>query len=199
MYYSRQLYSHLEVFKNYEGSSKDTLFSVINRTKTACGARFLKRRLQSPLIDQSKIEKRLDKIDFWISKAQLLELVRRTLSQMGDGERKLGKIVQPTCNARDILTLALWLDCGLKIEELVKDDQDGLLELKTIQTLRDKIKHIISPSCPSLLKVGGIINKGVNPQLDEWIGLTKSSQSHLLDMEQREQKKLKNPVFKNSL
>ena len=196
MYYSRQLYSHLEVFKNYEGSSKDTLFSVINRTKTACGARFLKRRLQSPLIDQSKIEKRLDKIDFWISKAQLLESVRRTLSQMGDGERKLGKIVQPTCNARDILTLALWLDCGLKIEELVKDDKDGLLELKTIQTLRDKIKHIISPSCPSLLKVGGIINKGVNPQLDEWIGLTKSSQSHLLDMEQREQKKLKIPSLK---
>ena len=198
MYYSRQLYSHLEVFKNYEGSYKDTLFSVINRTKTACGARFLKRRLQSPLIDQNKIEKRLDKIDFWISKAQLLEPVRRVLSQMGDGERKLGKIVQPTCNARDLLTLALWLDCGLKIEELIKDDKNRLLpeELKTIQTVRDKIKHIISPSCPSLLKEGGIVNKGVNPQLDEWISLTKSSQSHLLEMEQREQKKLKIPSLK---
>ena len=189
MYYSRQLYSHLEVFKNYEGSSKDTLFSSINRTKTACGARLLKRRLQSPLIDQEKIEKRLDQIDLWISKAQLLEPLRKVLVQMGDGERKLGKIVQPTCNARDLLALALWLNCGLEIEELVKNNPFPK-ELKTAQVLRNKIKHIISSSCPHSLKEGGIINKGVNPQLDEWIDLTKSSQNHLLEMEQREQKKL---------
>lgn len=195
MYYSRQLYSHLEIFKNYEGSPKDTLFSAINRTKTSCGARLLKRRFQSPLINQNEIEKRLDQIDLWISKSQLLEPVRKILSQMGDGERKLGKMVQPNCNARDIFTLALWLDCGLEMEDLVQEPF-AVEQLKTAQVLRDKIKHIISPSCSSLLKEGGIINKGVNPQLDEWMNLAKSSQTHLLGMERREQKTLGIPSLK---
>ena len=195
MYYSRQLYSHLEVFKNYEGSSKDTLFSAINRTKTPCGARLLKRRLQSPLIDRKEIEKRLDQIDLWISKTSLLESIRKILAQMGDGERKLGKIVQPNCHARDLMTLALWLDCGLEVEKLIQDHSFSE-ELKKARVLRNKIKHIISPSCSSFLKEGGIINMGVNPQLDEWMNLAKSSQVHLLEMEQRERKRLGIPSLK---
>lgn len=195
MYYSRRLYFHLEVFKNCEGSFKDTLFSAINRTKTPSGARLLKRRLKSPLIDQNKIEQRLDQIDWWISHSSLLESTRGILAKMGDGERKLGKIAQANCNARDILDLSQWLNCGLEMEKLVKENSSPE-KLQKAQILRDKIKHIISPSCPALLKEGGIINKGVNPQLDEWMNLTKSSQTHLLKMEQEEQKKLGIPSLK---
>ena len=195
MYYSRQLYSHLEVFKNYEGSSKDTLFSAINRTKTPCGARLLKRRLQSPLIDREEIENRLDQIDLWISKTALLESILKILSQMGDGERKLGKMIQPNCNARDLMDLALWLDCGLELAELIQGHSFSE-ELKKAVVLRDKIKHVISPSYSSSLKEGGIINMGVNPQLDEWMDLAKSSQAHLLEMERKERKKLDIPSLK---
>ncbi|MDE0092604.1 MAG: DNA mismatch repair protein MutS, partial [Oligoflexia bacterium] len=102
MYYSSQLYSHLEVFKNYDSSVKDTLFTAVNRTKTANGARLLKRRLKSPLIDKQEIERRWDRIDWWISKPELLSSVRKILTQQGDGERKLGKIAQANCNAKDI-------------------------------------------------------------------------------------------------
>ena len=128
MYYSRQLYSHLEIFKNYENSSKDTLFSTINRTKTACGARLLKKRLQSPLINKNKIESRLDKIEYWIKNTSSLDPLRKFLAQMGDGERKLGKIVQPNCNAKDLLAVAEWLDCGLSVSKLIhtKEDFKGL-------------------------------------------------------------------------
>ena len=195
MYCSRQLYSHLEIFKNYEGSSKDTLFSAINRTKTPCGARLLKRRLQSPLIDKAGIEKGLDEVEWWMDKAPLLESVRKILAQMGDGERKLGKVAQPNSNARDILALVLWLDFGLKMEEQLKEDS-FYKQVEAACVLRDRIKHIISPSCPPLLKEGGIINKGVNPQLDEWINWAKSSQTHLLEMEKREQEKLGIPSLK---
>ncbi|MCZ0932077.1 MAG: DNA mismatch repair protein MutS, partial [Oligoflexia bacterium] len=198
MYYSSQLYSHLEVFKNYEGSTKDTLFSAVNRTKTANGARLLKRRLKSPLIDQREIEKRWDQIDWWVSKPELLSPVRKVLAQQGDGERKLGKIAQANCNAKDILALAIWLDLGFEIEELVQKESYPLNkeELQTVYLLKDKIKHIISPHCPPNLKEGGLINKGVNPQLDEWITLAKDSQSLLLKMEQREQKNLNIPSLK---
>lgn len=195
MYYSQHLYSHLEIFKNYEGSSKDTLFSAVNRTKTPNGARLLRRRLQSPLIDQTIIEQRLDKVDFWISRDSLMKSARDVLSQMGDGERMLGKLVQSTCHGRDILALAGFLDAGLKIEKLLHDKAFSV-ELKRMEALKDKIQRILSPSCPVSLKEGGLINKGVNPQLDEWLSLTRSSQKHLLEMERREQQNLRMPSLK---
>ncbi len=195
MFYSHQLYSHLEVFKNYEGHSKDTLFSAINRTKTPCGARLLKKRLKCPSINQEEIEKHYDQIDWWISNSQLLEPARKILTQMGDGERKLGKIVQPNCNGRDILSLSLWLDLGLEMGDLLKN-KFSIEKIEKAHSLRDKIKHVVSSSCPPLLKEGGLINKGVNPQLDEWMNLAKNAQASLLKMEQREQKKLQIPSLK---
>ena len=198
MYYSSQLYSHLEIFKNYDGSVKDTLFSAVNRTKTANGARLLKNRLKSPLIDKQEIEKRWNQIDWWISKPDLLSAVRKVLAQQGDGERKLGKITQANCNPRDILALAVWLELGFEIESLIQKESHSLSKevFQKVQGLRDKIRHVLSPECPISLKEGGVINKGVNPQLDEWMDLAKNSQSRLLEMEQREQKKLNIPSLK---
>lgn len=195
MYYSRQLYSHLEIFKSYEGSSKDTLFSAIRRTKTPCGARLLKRRMKSPLIDQNEIEKCYDQIDLWISNPRLLESARQTLGQMGDGERKLGQLTQLNCNARDLWAVACWLDRVLETKSPAQD-KAFLEELKKAKILRDKIKHVLSPSSPASLKEGGMINQGVSPRLDEWIRLSKSSQTYLLEMERKEQKKLNIPSLK---
>ena len=198
MYYSSQLYSHLEIFKNYDGSVKDTLFSAVNRTKTANGARLLKNRLKSPLIDKQEIERRWDQIDWWISKSDLLYELRKALARQGDGERKLGKITQANCNPRDILALAVWLELGFEIESLIQKGSDSLIkeDFQKVQVLRDKIRHALSPECPISLKEGGVINKGVNPQLDEWMDLAKNSQARLLEMEQREQKKLNIPSLK---
>ncbi|MCY4321312.1 MAG: DNA mismatch repair protein MutS [Bdellovibrionaceae bacterium] len=199
MYYSSRLYSHLEIFKNYEGSTKDTLFSAINRTKTPNGARLLKKRLKSPLIDKQEIEKRWDQIDWWILKTDLLSAVRKVLFKQGDGERKLAKIAQVNCNARDILDLGFWLDLGFEIEKLLKKESYPLNnheELNRVYLLRDKIKHVINPDSPISLKEGGFINKAVNPQLDEWISLAKDSRTLLLNMEKKEQEELKIPSLK---
>ena len=200
MYYSRHLYSHLEVFKNYEGSSKDSLFSAINRAKTPNGARLLKRHLKSPLTNVTQIEQRLDQIDWWRARPELLELTRLKLAKMGDGERKLGKIVQSNCNGQDLIALTFWLDCGLQIEHSLKDKafkhSYPVKELQKASDIKDKIGRIISPLSPIDLKQGGMINKGVNPQLDDWIDLAKNSQTQLLDMEQKEQKKLRIPSLK---
>ena len=200
MSYSSQLYSHLEIFKNYEGSSKDTLFSALNRTKTPHGARLLKKRLQSPLINKQEIEKRWDRLDWWLSHLQLLEETRTLLSSQGDGERKIGKLVQPQVNGRDFLAVSDFLSTGLKLEERLKKEshpwsspEDDLVKARL---LTDKIKHIISPDCPVSLKEGGVVNHGVNPQLDEWMNIAKSSQICISEMEQKEQKKLKIPSLK---
>ena len=200
MYYSSQLYSHLEIFKNYEGSTKDTLFSALNRAKTPPGARLLKKRLQSPLIDKEEIEKRWDRLEWWMSHLDCLDQVRSLLSSQGDGERKLAKLVQPQVNGRDLLALSSALSTGLKVEEILKKNNypwsSQKDSLQTTQLLIDKIKHIISMDCPANLKEGGLINLGVNPQLDEWMNIGKSSQDLILKMEEKERKKLNIPSLK---
>ena len=128
MYCSSQLYSHLEVFKNYEGLASGSLFSAVNRTKTPGGARLLKHRLKSPLTSVERIEHRLNQIDRWMAKHSLLEPVRKILSQMGDGERKLSKIVQQNCNAKDIFHLSLWLEKGLQLEKLLSSTEGLFLD-----------------------------------------------------------------------
>ena len=195
MYCSHKLYTHLEIFKNSEGGLKETLFSAINRAKSPNGARLLKKSLQSPLIDKEKIEKRLDQIEWWAKRPQLIESTRKILSGIGDGERKLGKIAQPHCNARDLLSLKLWLECGLKMEDGI-EDKNFSAQGKRARALRDKINHVISPSCPPSLKEGGLINKGVHPQLDEWMSKMKAEQSRLLQIEQRERNQLNIPSLK---
>ena len=200
MYYSSQLYSHLEIFKNYEGSKKDTLFSALNRTKTPHGARLLKKRLRSPLIDKEEIEKRWDRLEWWLSHLDCLDQVRATLSSQGDGERKLAKLAQPQVNGKDLLALSSALSAGLKVEEFLQKNKSPWSarpeDLKTAGLLIDKIKHIISIDCPANLKEGGIINSGVNPQLDEWMKIGKNSQALILKMEQKEREELKIPSLK---
>ena len=200
MYCSHQFYSHLEIFKNYEGSSKDSLFTALNRTKTAPGARLLKNRLQSPLIDKEEIEKRWDHLAWWLSHLDCLDQVRLTLSSQGDGERKLAKLVQPQVNGRDFLALAEALSIGLKVDEFLKKNQAPLMaqaeDLQVVELLIDKMKRMISIDCPAHLKEVGTIKLGVNPQLDEFIRIGKNSQALVLEMEQKEKEKLKIPSLK---
>ena len=61
----------LEIDRNQRGLKDGSLLSVVDRTVTGAGARLLKQRLNSPLIDSSEINKRLDSVGFFITnKAQ---------------------------------------------------------------------------------------------------------------------------------
>ena len=191
---SYNLYSHLEVFKSSEGSRKDTLFHAIKRTKTACGARLLKRRLQSPLTDKKEIEGRWDQIEFWMSRPKQMESLRGILSQMGDGERKLGKLAHLSCDGRDLLGLSLWLERVLEIESLtpfLKKDS-----LSKITSLKKRLDDTLNAEPPIGIKQGGMIKPGVDKELDEWVGFVKNSQKILLEMEEREKKALGIPSLK---
>ena len=192
---SSQLFDRLEVFKNYEGSASGALFAAINRTKTPGGARQLKRRMQSPLIDQKEIERRWDQIDWWISRQKIIEPARKILSALGDVERKLGKLALSACSGRDLLTAADALSRGLQLQELTGDDPFPA-ERQKAQQARDKIRAIIKPSAPAGFKEGSLINRGVNPQRDEWENLAANGQKAILEIERAERRKTKIPSLK---
>ena len=195
MYCSSRLHEHLETFKNCEGSFSDSLFTTINRTKTPGGARQLKKYLQSPLTDPKEISRRWDKIDWWKDRPALLDSVRKILSSLGDGERKLGKLTHTHCHGRDILAVGEVLSAGLHLHTLIKSSRFQE-EIKQAEQLKNQIFRTIQPTAPISFKEGGVINKGVRPDLDECINLTRSVQSLLSNMEQAERQKTGIPSLK---
>lgn len=195
MYLSSHLLEHLEVFKNSDGSSKDTLFSTINRTKTPVGARLLKKHLSFPLKEKETIERRLNIIEWWISHVSLLQVVRGELALIGDSERKLNKITHSHCNGRDLMAVAQTLERGLSLEQKIgkspyREGSEKALEIK------DKIFGALKSEPSLYIKDGGVIKKGFHSELDKWMDIAQNAGVKLLDMEQKERTRTRIPSLK---
>lgn len=195
MYLSSLFHEHLEVFKNYEGSTKNTLFSAINRTKTPVGARLLKKHLLFPLKERAAVEERLNIVEWWMSHTSLLETVRKQLVLLGDSERKLNKVTHSHCNGRDLVNVAQTLSRGLSLEKTIGKSPYREGSEKAVE-IKDKIFRTLQDEPPLSLKEGGIIQKGVHPQLDKWMVLSQNAGKALLNMEEKERERTNIPSLK---
>ncbi len=187
---SKNVIRHLEIFETYRGEIKGSFFSAIDRTKTSAGARKLKSWILFPLTDTAAISKRHDEIQHWMQMPADLKDLRKILGQMGDIERRLGKISNPNCNAQDLISLARSLQAGLDISQIsglrkhldFQPDQNFIATHNLVQ----KILTTVVAEPPVATREGGMIREKINPQLDELILLTTDSQARLLAMENQE-------------
>ena len=195
MYLSSHLLEHLEVFKNVDGSNRDTLCSTINRTKTPVGTRLLKKYLSFPLKEKESIEKRLDIVEWWIANVSLLKTVREELALLGDSERKLNKVTHSHCNGRDLRALAQTLKQGLSLEQKIGKSPYEEGSLKALE-ITDKIFKALKEEPSLYIKDGGVIRKDFHPELDKWMDVAQNAGAKLLDMEQKERVRTKIPSLK---
>lgn len=196
MWFSSQAQSHLELFETYNGDKKESLFAVIDRTKTPSGARLLKARLRNPSTGKKEIEKRLDSVEQWMASPDKVKQVRQLLSRVGDVERKLGKISNPQCNGRDLLSLSDSLHTSL---EIIPFDQSACVStgvLNSVHELATEISRAIRIDAPVSNQVGNIIQKGVSEELNRLIEETEKGQSGLRRLEERERTQTGIPSLK---
>lgn len=178
---------HLELFEGSYGDKAGTLFNAVNRTQTSAGARLLKTWLSTPLLNVEELTQRQDEISMWTERSTELKRFRQTLGQLGDVERRLGKVHSTTFNARDLVAIAQSILTGEALSAAhpfqAKTNLSGLIECarfarKILATLKDEL--------PLLVKEGNLIRQGAHPELDELITLTQDSQKLLLELENRE-------------
>lgn len=174
---------HLELFETYEGHSQGSFFDVIDRTKTSIGRRLLRSLLAFPYIDLQSISKQQDEIKSWLGQPAKLKTIREGLFNVGDLERRIAKISSPQCNARDLAHLSASLLAADGILRIVEKNLSA-----NLQELGARIEKTFVAEPPLLVRQGYMIQKGVSPQLDEWIDLSTNSQQLLSDMEEREKK-----------
>lgn len=178
---------HLEMFEGAKGEREGTLLSAINRTQTSAGARLLKNWLSSPLLNAEELRDRQDEIAMWTERPTELKRFRQTLAQLGDVERRLGKVHSTTFNARDLSAIGQSILTGEALSQLhprqAKANLSGLLDV--VQLAR-KIEANLREELPLAVREGGLIKPGAHPELDQLMDLTQNSQKLLLELENRE-------------
>jgi DNA mismatch repair protein MutS len=181
---------NLEIlYPTYPGGK--CLFDILDRTLTPMGSRLMKKWVVLPLKDLHEINARLNTVEIFIKHAEAVETFTKLLEQCGDVERIISKISLLRANPREILQLAKALDCVRRMKEtaalLPGTEMQVLAEqLNPCQLLHERIIRELKMDSPLLVNKGGVINDGVNEELDELRNLQYHGKEKLLEIQRRE-------------
>ena len=168
-----------------------SLLDVIDRTVSPMGSRLLRRWLVFPLKDEKPINERLDVVDYFFREPDFRLLVDEQLHRVGDLERIVSKVAVGRVSPREVVQLKTALEAVQPIKSacLYTDNEvlRGLGErLSLCESIRDRIRREITPDPPQLVQKGGVIQDGVNAELDELRRIAYSGKDYLLQIQNRE-------------
>ncbi len=143
-----------------------SLLWLLDKTKTAVGSRKLKEWILNPIKNKNILNDRYDKISKLNTEFIYKEKLRDALYEVYDLERLVGKVVNGSLNARDLLQLKNSFKVLPEILEIIQNLKfDYTFDLHL--DLYEILEKAINIDAPITIKEGGIINKGYNEKLDE--------------------------------
>ena len=177
-----------------EKQKRGSLLWVLDKTKTAMGARTLRKYVEQPLIDKESIVKRLDAGAELKDKAICREEIREYLNPVYDLERLVGKITYQSANPRDLIAFQSSLSMLPSVKCILKDMESDLLkeiyeELDPLEELCDLVGRAIQEEPPLAMKEGGIIKDGYNEEVDRLRKAKSEGKNWLADLETKEREK----------
>ena len=183
---------------NDGGSS---LLNVIDRTISPMGARLLKRWMVFPLKDKKPIDERLNVVEYFFRQPDFKELIEEQLHLIGDLERIISKVAVGRVSPREVVQLKVALQAIEPIKlACIQADNASLNwigeQLNLCVTIRDRIAKEIKNDPPLAVNKGGVIQDGVNADLDELRRISYSGKDYLLQIQQRESERTGIPSLK---
>ena len=182
-----------------EKQKRGSLLWVLDKTKTAMGARTLRKYIEQPLIDRKEIERRLNAVDELKNNAISREEIREYLSPIYDLERLVCKITYQSANPRDLIAFESSLSMLPHIKYILQEMKAPLLHeiyehLDTLEELCDLIQSAIQDDPPLAMKEGGIIKDGYNEEVDRLRSAKSDGKEWLakLEADEREKTGIKN-------
>lgn len=181
---------NLEIDLTLRGESSPTLYSLLNTTQTAMGARLLRHWLHHPLQDRSLVMKRHEAIADLIQNNRFSSLAQ-TLKSVGDIERITARIALKTARPRDLSGLAMSLQQLPLLQAQLQGLQASLLQtLGSSLTVPNAVVTLLTTAIkaePSVvLREGGVIADGYDAELDELRALQNNHGEFLLQFESAE-------------
>ena len=184
----------MELIKNLNNENYGTLQWLLDDTKSAMGGRLLRQWIERPLVNQEKIEKRMDIIEIFIDNFIERETIKDIINDIYDLEKLAGRIAFGNVNARDLK----WIASSLNV---VPELKHQLLSLNTPYTdelarqlvdlshLTKAIDDAIVDNPPLTVKEGGLIKSGYNQELDELRYIRENGKQWLSEFEAKERER----------
>lgn len=184
---------NLEIDQTLRGEESPTLYSLLNTTRTAMGARLLRHWLHHPLCDRATLAGRHEAVSALIG-SSAYEVLRAQLRIVGDIERITARIALKSARPRDLSGLRESL-CQLPLlqAELKPVSQPLLQQLAAgleppVETL-DLLQKAIQQEPSAVLREGGVIADGYDAELDELRGIQTNCGEFLLKFEAQEKER----------
>ncbi|MFW6066722.1 MAG: DNA mismatch repair protein MutS [Myxococcota bacterium] len=188
---------NLELVRTLSGERVGSLLHLLDRTRTAMGARLLRRRLLAPLTDVGAIRRRHDSVEAFVLDAGLRERVRTELARIGDLERLATRVSLGVATPRDV--------GGIRDALAAVQDVAGLLTERAGRSPDDVFaRHVPEDRCEDVLEdlatalvaeppvsssQGGVFAHGHSPRLDELRALASRSKDVILELERHERER----------
>ncbi len=174
-----------------EKQKRGSLLWVLDKTKTAMGARLLRSYLEQPLIDYDLINERLEAVALLKDNMITREELREYLNPIYDLERLMGKISYCSANPRDLIAFSSSLSMLPHIKFLLQGFETGLLkniheELDPLEDIAGLISRAIADEPPLNVKEGGIIREGYHEEVDRLRKAKTEGKDWLMDLETKE-------------
>lgn len=170
---------------------RGSLLWVLDKTVTAMGRRKLKTWLEQPLIDPSKILKRLDAVEALTRDAAGLYDICDALNGIYDLERLMTRVMYKSASPRDIYSLGQTCarlpglkQCVSKVKSPLLDKLNS--EIDELNDVSSLVENAIVDDPPLTMKDGGIIKDGFNEEIDRLRKITGGGKDILAEIEERE-------------
>ena len=177
-----------------EKQKRGTLLWVLDKTRTAMGARLLRSFIEQPLIRKEAILERQNGVEELNLNYISREEIREYLNSIYDLERLIGRISYKTANARDLLSFKSSLDMLPYIRDLLREFTSPVLaqiceDLDPLEDLRDLIASAIVDEPPLSVREGNMIREGFNGEADQLRDAKTEGKTWLAELEARERDK----------
>ena len=177
-----------------EKQKRGSLLWVLDKTKTAMGARMLRSYIEQPLIDKESIIKRQKAIEELNKSLITRDELREYLSPIYDLERLISKVAYKSANPRDLIALLNSLKMLPYIKTVIQDFKSPLFkeiteELDVLDDITSLIDNSINEDPPINIKEGGIIKEGYNEEVDRLRKAKTEGKTWLAELETKEKEK----------
>lgn len=177
-----------------EKQKRGSLLWVLDKTKTAMGARMLRGFLEQPLIDIEEIERRQEAVAELCQNAIAREEIREYLNPVYDLERLISKISYQSANPRDLIAFKSSLSMLPHIRLIMGDFKSELLnglreDMDELQDLCSLIERAIMEEPPISVREGNIIREGFHEEIDRLRNAKTEGKTWLAELEAKERDK----------
>ena len=183
------------------GEKKGSLLWVLDKTRTAMGARMLRQWLEKPLLNVAQITRRQSAVETFVNDFLLRERIEKLLGGVNDMERIASRIVYGSANGRDLRSL--WQVCSRlpELRDSLQGQETPLLrqlyeQLDTLEDIGNLIDSAMVDEPPFSVREGGLIRPGYHEEADRLRDLLGGGNARLAAIEQKERERTGIPKLK---